>query len=148
MHTSVITLRIGKSGRLYKGKNLGFVELITAAGIGSILTTGVASHLSNKRERGNRIFTEKRNAYVGFIRSLTFRHQALAADRPVDQDFHYWLSLCDLVGSATVRESIKLYRELYDEVEVGHPPNQWEVQEAINAISKDIREDFDQILRK
>lgn len=127
-----------------------FIGLFTAAGIGSILgsiiTTWVAAYFATEKERKERKFNERRNAYVGFIRSLPFRHKKLPTGRPLEQDFFYWKSLCRLVGSEAVRKSVDSFDQLYDEADTGIFPNEWEESSAIEAINKAIQHDFDSIV--
>jgi len=80
-----------------------YIELISAAGIGgivgSLLTTIIQAWLQNKQLHADRVFQEKKEAYIGLLEAYK-----VATQKGYDneKEFAYWSVRCELVASAEI----------------------------------------------
>lgn len=89
------------------------VPLITAFGLGSIVTALIQSWLSQRATRNQRGFAEKQAAYIGLLEAY---HQAAVENSDAAaKNFAYWQMRCELVGSTQVRDAIRRIVETNDD---------------------------------
>lgn len=89
------------------------ISLITAFGLGSVVTTFIQSWLSLKAAHGERSFREKQAAYVGLLEA--YHRAAVEGTDEAAKYFAYWQMRCDLVGSVKVRNAIRRVVETNDD---------------------------------
>lgn len=82
-----------------------FVSLITAFGLGSIVTALIQSWLSQRTLRNERSFKEKQAAYVGLLEA--YHRAAVEGADETSKLFAYWQMRCELVGTPEVRDAIR-----------------------------------------
>ena len=81
------------------------LSLITAFGLGSIVTALVQSWLARKSMRDERSFREKQAAYVGLLEA--YHRAAVEGTDETSKAFAYWQMRCELVATAEVRDAIR-----------------------------------------
>jgi len=81
------------------------ISLIAAAGLGSIFTTFIQGRLISRRDNEKRKFEEKKEAYVGLLRS--FHDAAVERSDKASKEFAFWQLRCELVSPSIVREAIQ-----------------------------------------
>lgn len=89
------------------------ISLITAFGLGSIVTALVQSWLSKRTMKEERSFKEKQAAYVGLLEA--YHRAAVEGTDETSKLFAYWQLRCELVGSAEVRDAIRRIVETNDD---------------------------------
>ncbi len=80
------------------------LSLLTAFGLGSIITAVVQLYLSGKLEIRRRNFEEKKSAYVGLLEA--YHKAAVQGSDEAAKNFAYWQMRCELVGPPIVRSAI------------------------------------------
>ena len=81
------------------------LSLLTAFGLGSVLTTLVQSWLSNRANRFNRMFDERKEAFIGLLEAY---HKAAVEPSDLNsKNFAYWQMRCELVASNNVKIKIQ-----------------------------------------
>ena len=111
-------------------------SLISGAGIGAILATIIQSWMTNSREKKQRIFQEKKDAYVGFL-------QAMHASEvhPSDEASSlggYWINICKIVGSKEVNDLLEKHLETNPINGKMHPDRPKILQDLYAAMRKDL----------
>ncbi len=81
-----------------------FISLLTAFGLGSIVTALIQSWLSQRAAIADRKFAEKQSAYIGLLEA--YYRAAVEGTDEAGKAFAYWQMRCELVGSAKVRDAI------------------------------------------
>lgn len=79
---------------------MNWAELIAGLGIGSLLTSVTTNFLAKRTALNDRLYQEKREAYIGLLNAL---HNA--AVHPSDENsktYALWQTRCDLFGSDAV----------------------------------------------
>ena len=89
------------------------VPLLTAFGLGSIVTALIQSILARRAARDERSFREKQAAYVGLLEA--YHRAAAEGTDETSKLFAYWQMRCDLVGSTDVRDTIRRIVETNDD---------------------------------
>ncbi len=82
---------------------MGFVEFITAFGLGAIVTTMIQIWYSNKSEIAKRDFQEKKEAYVGYLDSIV-KNETEGTEESARYSGH-WINRIELVGNEQVIQS-------------------------------------------
>lgn len=80
------------------------LPLLTAFGLGSIVTAVVQSWLSQRSNRDDRRFREKQAAYVGLLEA--YHRAAVEGTDEAGKLFAYWQMRCELVAPKPVRDAI------------------------------------------
>ena len=80
------------------------LPLLTAFGLGSIVTAVVQSWLSQRSNRDNRRFREKQAAYIGLLEA--YHRAAVEGTDQAGKLFAYWQMRCELVAPKSVRDAI------------------------------------------
>lgn len=88
------------------------LSLITAFGLGSIVTAIVQSWLARKSIKDERSFREKQAAYVGLLEA--YHRAAVEGTDESSKLFAYWQMRCELVASAAVRDAVRRIVETND----------------------------------
>jgi hypothetical protein len=91
------------------------IPLLTAFGLGSIVTAFVQYWLGNKSKEDERRFREKQAAYVGLLEA--YHRAAVEGTDEASKLFAYWQMRCDLVGSKDVRIAIQKIVDTNDDRE-------------------------------
>lgn len=88
------------------------IPLITAFGLGSIVTALVQSWLSRRSALDERAFREKQAAYIGLLEA--FQRAAVEGTDEAAKAFAYWQTRCELVAPESVRDAIFRITETND----------------------------------
>ncbi|MFT8952715.1 MAG: hypothetical protein ABF979_10635 [Gluconobacter sp.] len=80
------------------------VSLLTAFGVGSIVTAVIQSWLTQKGKQDKRRFQEKQTPYVGLLEA--YHKAAVGGTEDAGKQFAYWQMRCELVASESVRDAI------------------------------------------
>jgi|SRR3990167_9907170 hypothetical protein len=89
------------------------VPLITAFGLGSVVTALVQSWLAQSAKQDERCFQEKQVAYVGLLQA--YHRAAVEGTDEAAKEFAYWQMRCELVGPQRVRDAIRRIVETNDD---------------------------------
>lgn len=89
------------------------IQLITAFGLGSIVTALIQSWLSQRAAKTERSFREKQAAYVGLLEA--YHQAAVKGTDEAGKQFAYWQMRCELVASADVRDAVRRIVETNDD---------------------------------
>lgn len=81
------------------------IPLITAFGLGSIVTAVVQAWLSRRTQQDERSFREKQAAYIGLLEA--YHRAAVEGTDDAAKAFAYWQMRCELVAPAPVRDAIR-----------------------------------------
>ena len=90
-----------------------FIPLLTAFGLGSIVTALVQSWLAQRSKQDERAFREKQAAYVGLLEA--YHRAAVEGTDEAAKAFAYWQMRCELVAPASVRDAIRRIVETNDD---------------------------------
>ncbi len=95
---------------------MNILSLLTAFGLGSVLTALIQSWLAQRSKQDDRRFREKQAAYIGLLEAL---HRA-AVEGTVEaaKNFALWQMRCKLVAPEVVRKSIERFVETKEDQEV------------------------------
>lgn len=80
------------------------VSLVTAFGLGSVVTALLQSFLSNRDRLETRNFDERKSAYIGLLEA--YHRAAIEGTDEAAKNFAFWQMRCELVASMQVREAI------------------------------------------
>lgn len=80
--------------------------LLGGIGLGSLLLALLQSWLSKRKSDEDRIFTERREAYLGLLDSWR-RQNMEGLTQETRQDVGHWITRCELVGSERLRKSLE-----------------------------------------
>jgi hypothetical protein len=82
-----------------------WLALLTAFGVGSIVSVGVQSWLDSRKETRRQRFSERREAYIGLLEAY---HRVARENSPESRlNFGYWELRCRLVASESVSKTIE-----------------------------------------
>jgi len=94
------------------------LPLLTAFGLGSIVTALVQSWLQRKGKIDDRNFEERKKAYVGLLEA--YHKAAVEPSDTNSKNFAYWQMRCDLVAPKNVRHAIEKIVTTNDNIEGRH----------------------------
>lgn len=80
------------------------LPLLTAFGLGSIVTALVQASMAHRSKQDDRSFREKQAAYIGLLEP--YHRAAIEGNREAAKNFAYWQMRCELVAPAAVRMAI------------------------------------------
>ncbi|MGE3872500.1 MAG: hypothetical protein AB7F74_06050 [Parvibaculaceae bacterium] len=89
------------------------IPLLTAFGLGSIVTALIQSWLAQRTKHDERRFHEKQTAYVGLLEA--YHRAALEGTDETAKMFAYWQVRCELVAPESVRDAIRRIVETNDD---------------------------------
>lgn len=89
------------------------IPLLTAFGLGSIVTALIQSWLALRSKRDDRRFQEKQTAYLGLLEA--YHRAAVEGTDETSKAFAYWQMRCELVGAEAVRDAIRRIVETNDD---------------------------------
>jgi hypothetical protein len=89
------------------------IPLLTAFGLGSIVTALIQSWLAQRSKRNDRRFHEKQTAYVGLLEA--YHRAAVKGTDETSKLFAYWQMRCELVAAKPVRDAICRIAETNDD---------------------------------
>lgn len=84
---------------------LQIIPLLTAFGLGSIVTAFIQAWLAQRSKRDERGFAEKQAAYVGLLEA--YHRAAVERSDEAAKLFAYWQMRCELVAPEPVRDAIR-----------------------------------------
>jgi hypothetical protein len=90
------------------------LPLLTAFGLGSIITALAQSWLQNRSQTKRRNFEERKAAYIGLLEA--YHEAAVSRSDKAAKNFAYWQMRCDLVSPPNVRRAIARIVETNDDV--------------------------------
>lgn len=88
------------------------LPLLTAFGLGSIVTALMQAWLSQRSKQDERAFAEKQKAYIGLLEA--YHRAAVEGTDETAKAFAYWQMRCELVAPPSVREAIARIVETND----------------------------------
>ncbi|MBN9429462.1 MAG: hypothetical protein J0H09_23445 [Burkholderiales bacterium] len=92
---------------------MNILPLLTAFGLGSVVTALIQAWLAQKQKHDERSFREKQTAYVGLLEA--YHRAAVESTDEAGKYFAYWQMRCELVASPAVREAIRRIVETNDD---------------------------------
>jgi hypothetical protein len=113
-----------------------FSALLTAFGLGSIVTAFVQAWLTKKSYIENRNFQEKKEAYVGFLRAA--HRQEVEKTKESALFCGHMNNLCELVGSKEVIRLLRKFKETNPVNNKPHPGRPEVTANLKNAMRKDL----------
>lgn len=81
-----------------------FVSVLSAFGVGAVVSAVIQSFLSQRGEAKSRSFDERKSAYIGLFKALQRVH---VEGSDVSEDFALWKIRCELVAPKPVRDAIQ-----------------------------------------
>lgn len=84
---------------------MNWLSLLTAFGLGSVVTALIQAWLTQRSKQDERSFREKHAAYIGLLES--YHRAAVEGTEEAAKNFAYWQMRCDLVAPAPVRKAIE-----------------------------------------
>ncbi|MBL7237463.1 MAG: hypothetical protein JJK57_12960 [Komagataeibacter hansenii] len=109
-----------------------FVALLTAFGLGSIVSALIQARVTYSTKEDDRKFDEKQKAFIGLLEA--FHKAASEGNDDKTKSFWYWQIRCDLVASKPVRDAISRIVETNDDLDERIKA----VQNLKNAMRKDL----------
>ena len=91
------------------------IPLLTAFGLGSVITALVQTWLQNLNQTKKRNFDERKHAYIGLLEA--YHEAAVAGTDEAAKKFAYWQMRCELVSPPDVRAAISKIVETNDDIE-------------------------------
>ena len=89
------------------------ISLVTAFGLGSIVTAIVQSFLTNRDRIETRNFEERKSAYIGLLEA--YHRAAIEGTDEAAKNFGFWQMRCELVAPRPVRDAIERIVETNDD---------------------------------
>lgn len=89
------------------------IPLLTAFGLGSIVTALIQSWLAQRSKQDERRFLEKQSAYIGLLEA--YHRAAVERTDESAKGFAYWQMRCELVAPKPVRDAISQIVETNDD---------------------------------
>ena len=80
------------------------IPLLTAFGLGSVMTSFIQSWIKRREWLETRNFRERKDAYVGLLEA--YHKAAVENTDAAAKEFAYWQMRCELVAPETVRNAI------------------------------------------
>ena len=84
---------------------MNWLSLLTAFGLGSVVTAFIQAWLAQKSKQDERSFREKQAAYVGLLDA--YRRLAVEGTNEAAKNFAYWQMRCEMVAPEYVRKAIE-----------------------------------------
>ena len=89
------------------------LSLLTAFGLGSVISVLVQFYLARKSENNERSFRERQAAYLGLLEA--YHRAAVDRNDEAAKNFAFWQMRCDLVAPKAVRRAIEKIVETNDD---------------------------------
>lgn len=89
------------------------ISLLTAFGLGSVVTAFIQSWLAQRSNQDERRFREKQVAYVGLLEA--YHRAAVEGTDEAAKNFALWQMRCELVAPDAVRKAIEHIVETNDD---------------------------------
>lgn len=84
---------------------MNWLSLLTAFGLGSVVTALIQAWLAQRSQKDERSFREKQAAYIGLLEA--YYQAAVKGTDEAAKNFAYWQMRCELVAQEYVRKSIE-----------------------------------------
>lgn len=107
-----------------------FIPLLTAFGLGSIVTAFVQSWITRRARIADRSFDERKAAYIGLLEA--YHRAAVEGTDAAAKHFAYWQMRCELVAPKPVRRAITAIIETNDDPAKRYPAHE-ALKEALRA---------------
>lgn len=115
---------------------MNFISLLTAFGLGSIVTAFVQAWFTKKSYLENRNFQEKKEAYVGFLKAAY--RQEVEKTQESALFVGHMNNVCELVGSKEVIRLLQKFKETNPVNNKPHPNRPEITANLKNAMRKDL----------
>jgi len=92
---------------------MNLLPLLTAFGLGSIITVLIQAALAQLAQKSGRSFEERKAAYIGLLEA--YQRAAVEGTDAAGKEFAYWQMRCDLVAPDDVRAAISRIVETNDD---------------------------------
>lgn len=109
---------------------LEILPLLTAFGLGSIISAFVQARATQRTRDKDRAFQEKQAAYVGLLEA--YHRAAVEGTDETSKSFAYWQMRCELVAPFPVRDAIRRIVDTNDD-RVGRRVADRDVKNAMRA---------------
>jgi K+ transporter len=113
-----------------------WIKLISAGGIGAIVATIIKSWLEGRAAMKEKTFQEKKNAYVGFLKSIHDSEVKRTEEAALYAG--HWIDICDLVGSRNVQNALQAYMRTNPVNGVAHPERAQVMKKLKDAMRQDL----------
>lgn len=84
---------------------MNILSLLTAFGLGSVVTSLIQSWLAQRSKQDERCFREKQVAYIGLLEA--YHRAAVEGTDEAAKNFALWQMRCELVAPEAVRRAIE-----------------------------------------
>ena len=84
---------------------MNILSLLTAFGLGSVVTALIQSWLAQRSKQDERRFREKQAAYIGLLEA--YHRAAVEGTEEAAKNFALWQMRCELVATEAVRRAIE-----------------------------------------
>ena len=91
---------------------MNWAELIGGLGIGSLVTQAVGHYMGRRASTNDRLYQEKREAYLGLLNALHDAAVRPSAERA--KAYALWQTLCSLFGSPEVSKYVQMMVDTND----------------------------------
>ena len=89
------------------------IALLTAFGLGSVITVLTQALITNYTKKFDRSFEERKAAYIGLLEA--YHRAAVEGTDTAAKNFAYWQIRCELVAPRQVRDAIARIVETNDD---------------------------------
>lgn len=113
-----------------------WLQLISAAGLGAIISTVIQSWLAARTATKQRHFQEKKDAYVGMLSAI--HKSEIEQTKEASLYAGYWINICEIVGSKSVRDCLKRHLKSNPVNGKVHPDRPQVMSDLIEAMRKDL----------
>ncbi len=112
---------------------MGWLPLLSVFSVGSILTAIISSYLTSKWNVKNKLFSERKEAYIGLLEAWV-RQENNNFDQQSQLDVGHWVLRSELVASTIVYKNLQAWKN--------STPGSNERMKATNSLKYSIRSDL------
>ena len=113
-----------------------WLQLISAAGLGAIISTFIQSWLAERTATKQRQFQEKKDAYVGMLSAI--HKSEIEQTKEASLYAGHWINICEIVGSKSVRNCLQRHMESNPVNGKVHPDRPQVMSDLKKAMRKDL----------
>ncbi len=89
--------------------NVDWLALLGVFGLGSVFTTIISSYLTSKKDAKNKLFDERKEAYIGLLEAWV-RQENNDFDQQSHLDVGHWVLRSELVASSIVYKKLQTWK--------------------------------------